>query len=168
MVQVQELINGIKEDLNGKKRNASQKDEIAVMQSMLQDTSYAVGIYDNSGKIDEYCPAEDFITMGTSLIQSTTKISKDEARSLMESHEVSKSEAKSMVNISKQFVNTYLETNRKLPLGGRKETNFILSLKEVPEREKRIPNKNSDEKLTTTIPAHVGLKAKCSCPSWVK
>ena len=34
-----------------------------------------------------------------------------------------KKEAEKFVNVSKEFVNTYLGTKRKLPLGGREKTN---------------------------------------------
>lgn len=171
-------VNAIIEDIktNLKQRNSSQKDEISVMQAMLNDTEYRVGIYDKSGKTGDYCPAEDFQSMVGSIISSTTKIGKDEAKALAESHEASKTEAKSMVGISKEFVNTYLKTNRKLPLGGREDTNFALSLKEVPERTKPCPRKvgikddgsSIYETPNKVIPAHAGLKAYGSCPPWIK
>lgn len=173
-VSVNEIIHDIKTNL--KQRNSSQKDEITVMQAMLNDTTYNVGIYDKTGKVGEYCPAEDFNSMLSSVISTATKIGKDEAKSLAQAHEVSKGEARSMVNISKEFTNTYLKTNRKLPLGGREDTNFALSLKDVPERTKPCPRKvgikddgsSIYETPTKTIPAHVGLKAYGSCPPWVK
>lgn len=171
---VTDLVKDIKDGL--KQRNSSQKDEITVMQAMLNDTSYSVDVYDKSGKIGEYNPAEDFNAMTASIISATTKISKDEAKALAEAHEVTKAEAKSQVGISKEFIHTYLGTGRKLPLGGREETNFALSLKDVPERTKPCPRKvgiGDDgsgiyETPTKIIPAHIGLKAYSSCPAWVK
>lgn len=173
-VTVKGLVKDIKDNL--KQRNSSQKDEISVMQAMLNDTSYVVDVYDKSGKVGEYCPADDFNNMTASIISATTKIGKDEAKTLAEAHEVTKAEAKSQVGISKQFTLTYLETGRKLPLGGREETNFALSLKEVPERTKPCPRKvgvGDDgsgiyETPNKIIPAHVGLKAYGSCPPWIK
>lgn len=173
-MNVVSMVKDIKDNL--KQRNSSQKDEISVMQAMLNDTSYVVDVYDKSGKIGEYCPADDFNNMMASIISSTTKIGKDEAKTLAEAHEVTKAEAKSQVGVSKQFIHTYLDTGRKLPLGGREKTNFALSLKDVPERTKPCPRKvgvGDDgsgiyETPNKIIPAHVGLKAHGSCPAWIK
>ena len=41
-----------------------------------------------------------------------------------------------MINISKQFIHTYLETGRKLPLGGREKSNISLVNKTIPETVK--------------------------------
>jgi DNA-binding transcriptional regulator YiaG len=173
-ITTKELLNEIRTNL--KQKNASQKDEVRVMQAMLNDDSYKVAIYDKTGEIGTYCPAEDFKSMTTSIIASAAKVTKEEARSLSENHEVSKSEAASMVGISKEFINTYLETGRKLPLGGREETNFALSRKLVPEKIKPCPRKvgvkdtgeDIYETPNKTIPEHIGLKAYSSCPDWIK
>lgn len=166
---VKEIHDGLKQ------KNSSQKDEVRVMQAMLNDTSFKVDVYGKEGKEGEYCPAEDYKSMVASIISSTVKINKDEATALVQDYGVSKNEAASMVNISKQFVNTYLETGRKLPLGGRETTNFALSTRMIPEKTKPCPKKvGVDEQGNSiydtpikTIPAHVGLKAYSSCPKWV-
>lgn len=174
MSTVDTLVKEIHDGL--KQKNSSQKDEVRVMQAMLNDTEFKVGIYSKNGKESEYCPAEDFKSMASSIISSTAKINKEEAKGLVADYNVSKAEASSMVNISKQFVNTYLGTGRKLPLGGREKTNFALSSRVVPEKTKLCPKKvgidedGNDiyEKIEMTIPSHVGLKAYGSCPSWVR
>lgn len=173
-ILVNELLTEIKTNL--KQKNSSLKDEVRVMQAMLNDTTFKVGIYGKDGKEGEYCPAEDFKNMASSVIASTTKISKDEAKSLTENYDVSKAEASSMVNVSKQFINTYLETGRKLPLGGREKTDFSLSTRDIEEKTKPCPikvgvdenGKGIYETPNKTIPAHIGLKAYSSCPAWVK
>lgn len=173
-ITVDSLLDEIRKGL--KQKNASQKDEVRVMQAMLNDPSYKVGVYTKQGEVGSYCPAEDYRGMISSVISSTTKISKDEAIALAANHEVSKQEANTMVNLSKQFTMTYLETGRKYPLGGREKTNFALGLKEVPERDKPCPHKigvddtGADvyETIVKTTPAHIGLKAYSSCPEWVK
>lgn len=173
-IMVDELVKEIRDGL--KQKNSSLKDEVRVMQSMLNDTSYKVGIYGKEGKEGDYCPAEDFKSMTASIISSAAKISKEEAKVLADSHNVSKTEAGSMVNISKEFINTYLDTGRKLPLGGREKTNFALSARKVEEKAKPCPikvgvdeeGKGIYETPIKTIPAHIGLKAYGSCPSWIK
>ena len=174
-VSLESLVKEIHYGLT-QKNSSSQKDEIRVMQAMLNDTDFKVGIYGNNGKEGEYCPAEDFRSMIGSIIYSAAKTTKEEARTLAASHEATKSDAASMVNISKEYVNTYMHTGRKLPLGGREGTNFFLCGKEVKERTKPCPKKvgyadNGDpiyETPNVKIPAHLGLKAYSSCPKWVK
>lgn len=174
MSKTHELINEIKAGL--KQKNSSQKDEVSVMRCMLNDTDYKVGVYDKTGKIGEYCPAEDFRGMLSSVMSASAHISKDEADVLIRDHEISKAEASSVVGVSKEFVNTYLKTGRKLPLGGREGTNFSLITKTVPEKVKPCPKRvgvSEDgsgiyETPTKVIPEHTGLKAQGSCPEWVK
>ena len=133
-VKVSDLLAEIQE--NHKQVSASQRDEVRVMQAMLNDTSYEIGVYNKSGKIGDYCPAKDFKSMQTNIVSSVTKISKDEAAKLVENYEATKADATSMVSISKEFINTYLSSGRKLPLGGREKSNFALSEKVVPRTEK--------------------------------
>lgn len=172
-VEVNALVTEIKE--SRKQKSASQKDEIRVMQAMLNDTSYEVGVYGNKGKIDTYNPAKDFRKMEASIIASTTKISKDEAVSLANGYEVTKNDATTMVNVSKEFINTYLGCGRKLSLGGREDSNFALLVKDTPKTEKVYQRRTvaddgsvSWEPCSKVIPAHKTLKAKSSCPAWVK
>lgn len=171
---VNELLEEIKTGLTQK--NSSQKDEVRVMQAMLNDTSFVVDVYSNKGKEGTYCPAEDFRDMVGSIVASATKINKDEAKVLANSYEASKNDATTMLNISKEFVNTYIHTGRKLNLGGREDTNFCLIGRDVPEKTKPCPKKvgyDSDgqpiyETPDRPIPAHLGLKAYSSCPKWMR
>ena len=173
MTTVNELLAEIND--NHTQVSSSNRDEIRVMQAMLNDESYEVGVYGNKGQIDTYCPAKDFKHMQTNIVSSVTKISKDEATNLVSSYQATKTDANTMVNLSKEFVNTYLNSGRKLPLGGRKDSNYALSAKTVPETEKTYQKRTMDENgeiswvsCTKTIPEHKGLKARSSCPSWVQ
>lgn len=174
MSTVTELVKEIKDNLS--QVSASNKDEIRVMQAMLNDTEYEVGVYGNTGLKETYNPAKDFRGMISSIVSNTTKISKDEAASLVDSHEVTKSEASTMVNVSKEFVNTYLRTGRKLPFGGREKSNIALSGKELPETIKTYPKKvgvNEDgtdryESGERKVPSHITAKLYGPCPDWVK
>lgn len=163
--QVELLVEEIKEGLN-RNRNCSQEDEVRVMQAMLNDKEFKVDVYGRNGKVSEYCPAKEFKRMESSIISSALKISKDEASSLMDDYTVSKSEAEVMVGLSKQFINTYIDTERRLSLGSRKDTHFQLCKKIIPERSRPCPKKVGvseqgkslyDSPVVTT-PEHVGLK----------
>lgn len=174
MSKTKELVNEIKKNLS--QVSSSNKDEVKVMQAMLNDTEYEVGVYTNSGLTETYNPANDFRGMLSSIISSATKISKEEANTLVSSHEITKAEASTMVNVSKEFVNTYLETGRKLPLGGRENYSFNFSAKTVKETVKTYPKKvgiNEDgtsryETAEKKVPTHVVAKIHGSCPDWVK
>lgn len=146
----------------------SKKDEIAVMKAMLNDTTFSVGIYDKSGKVGDYCPAEDVRKMLSNVIANTTKISNKEASELAANYEFTKSDATTMINVSKEFINTYLPTGRKLGLGGRETSDIKLLWKEIPEKVAGIPNKGSSDRSSAIIPAHSGIKTSNPCPVWLK
>ena len=174
METVKGLLNEIKSNLS--QTASSSKDEVKVMKAMLNDKEYKVDIYGKNGKEGEYCPAEDARKMVASVMSSSAKIPQSEAEKLMENYEFKKSEATSMINISKEFVNTFIKTGRKLPLGAREKSNVSLSLKEVEESTRTYPKKvgvNADgtdryEKAETKISAHESVKVHAPCPSWVK
>lgn len=172
-VSVESLVKEIKE--SRKQTSASQKDEVKVMQAMLNDTTYEVGVYSKKGKIDTYNPAKDFRAMQANILSAAGKINKEEAKGLIANYEVSKSDAATMVNVSKEFVNTYLDCGRKLSLGGRENSNFSLAVKDTPKTEKVYQRRTVAENGEVTwvpgskiIPAHKTLKAKSSCPTWVE
>ena len=94
----------------------------------------------------------------------------------MDGYTVRKTEAAAMVGISKEFVNTYLKTGRKLPLGAREKSDVSLSLKKVEATTRVYPQKigvNDDgsdkfSKTPTKVPAHDSIRVHAPCPSWVK
>ena len=137
MSKTSQLLTEIKEGLN--QVSSSQKDEMRVMQSMLNDREYVVGIYGKEGKKEDYSPANEFRGMLSNVIASTTKIKKEEAVQLADRYDITKADAGVMVGISKEFINTYLGCGRKLPLGGREKSNYELSIKENKECVKKYP-----------------------------
>lgn len=173
-VSTSTLIKEIKDGLS--QVNASHKDEVAVMQAMLSDPDYEVTVYTKAGPSGTYNPCKDFRGMCSSIISSTTKIPVEESQALMENYNVKKAEADSMVGISKEFVNTFLHTGRKLPLGGHQDSDVSLCLKEVPESVRSCPRRvgqnadgsNQYNRVPTTIAAHEAIRVHAPCPSWKK
>lgn len=168
MSKVEELVGEIRKDL--KQVSSSQKDEVAVMQAMLNSPDYEVGVYSKEGQVGTYNPCKDFRGMCTNIVASATK-NKAEATQLMENYSVTKSDANTMVNVSKEYFNTYLGTGRKIKLGGREKSDYGMSLKEVPASVKSYPIKKDDGKVefgNKQVPAHNSIKVYGSCPSWVK
>ena len=171
---VKSLVNEIRTGLS--QVSSSHKDEVRVMKAMLNDPNYEVDEYGKDGVIGTYNPCKDFRAMCTSIISSAAKIPQTEAANMMESYEVKKSEAASMVDISKEFVNTFLQTGRKLPMGAREKSDVSLSLKKVAPSTRLYPQKvgvNDDgsakySKAPTTVAAHEAIRVHAPCPSWVK
>ena len=164
------LIDDIKTNL--KQCSASSRDETRVMKEMLNDRDFVVTDY-SSG--EQHCPANDFRNMITGIVSATTKISKAEADALVSDYDVRKSDAETMVQLSKDFINSSLKTGRKINLGADEKSNISIQLKHIPEAQKKFPRKtgyNSDgspryEKAETIIPEHYGLKVSSPCPSWI-
>ena len=175
MDSVIELIN----ESNTTRTQASSKakDEVRVMKAMLNEPEFKVDVYGKSGVEGQYCPYEESRIMVSNIIKNTTKVSQQEAMSLANSYEFGNQEATIMVGLSKEFINTYIETGRKLPLGGREKSNISIAKKIKEARIGNTPKKvgvNADgsDKCESVdgapIPEHGSLKVYSSCPSWLK
>lgn len=166
MESARKIIAEVTDGVN--QRSASRKDEITVMRAMMNDTNFSVDVYDKEGKVGEYFPSKEVRKVVSNVVAATTKLPIKEATDLVNSYEFTKADAQAMVNLSKEFVNTYLHTGRKLPLGGRINSNIELMWKDVAERTAGIPSKDGRARTETFVPAHGGIKASNPCPSWVK
>ena len=142
MSKTQELIENIKFGLAQK--SASAKDEFEVMQSMLSDPEYEVMVYSKKG-IKPFNPCKEFRGMCASIISGTTKIPIEEAEAAMEHYDLRKNEIKAMIDIGKEFIHTYAQTGRKIPMGGRENSNISLLLKHIPEKTKSYPARTGVE-----------------------
>ena len=167
---VQSVIKEIKDNLS--QRTASTKDEICVMQTMLNDKTYKVGVFNKNGQVDTYCPAEEARAMSAITISQAAHISMPEAENLMESYEYSKKEAQAMIGISKEFINTYLQTDRKINLGGREKSDVSLLAKHNEAGVRRYPisglTNGATASGTTQVPAYDAVKVVAPCPTWLK
>lgn len=164
-------VNQMLEDIKGniKQKKASAKDEISIMQAMLNDTSFSVEVYTNAG-VTSHNPAQVFKSAMANVISETAKISKNEASDLVSDYNVSKSTAESMTTIAKDFINTTLSTGRKVNLGGTEHSNISMIKQFVPETTKSYPSKDeagNSVMKTKTIPAHEVLRCSSPCPTWV-
>lgn len=163
---VRALISEIKDGL--KQRSASSKDETRVMKAMLNDPNYKVTAYDKKGNTTEYCPSADMRKVAANIIATTTKMPMAEASELANNYEFTKADSTSLVNVSKEFVNTYIQTGRKMNLGGRDRMDVSIMLKHIQEKEKAVPSTESKAIARTTfVPAHDGIRVQSKCPSWL-
>ena len=169
MSTVKDLIKDI--ELNLSQKSASQKDEVRVMKEMLNDPTYKVGEYTKDGKVGEYCPREDAEKIAASILSNGAKLPGPEAKSIASGYNFTATEANAMVNISKEFINTYIRCGRKLPIGGREDMNVALLFKKVEAQDKKLPSNMLGGKVDKTnvkIPAHATIKAQGGCPKWIR
>lgn len=174
MENLKDIIENIKSER--KQTSSNSKDEIRIMKAMLNDSSYKVDIWGRSGIEGQYCPYEESRNMIANIIKDSTKISSKEAQELANNYEFGKQEATIMIGIAKEFINTYIDTGRKLPLGGREDSNISIAKKVRPETDKIVSKKigvNNDgtdkyEQVAITIPEHATLKVYGSAPIWKK
>ena len=123
-------------------KSANVKDEIPVMQSLLNDHEFKAAVYDGKGNVEDYvCPAEDMDSIVGGIISKTTGINSQEAEKLAYDYEYTKQDASKMINVSKEFVNSYMETGRKLPLGKRDKADISLIQKIIPQGQRHISKK---------------------------
>lgn len=167
--------NGLTEDGKKKGSKASKKDETRIMRAMLNDFDYEVGVYGKEGLKEAFCPAQVARDVISSVISDTTGITSAEAKELAKAHEFSNSEADGLIAISKEFVNTYVETGRKLPLGAREFSDVSLVQVHVEEGTRTYPKKvgeNPDgtpvfENREVLVKPHNKIKAESKKPAWL-
>ena len=147
------------------------------MNAMLNDPEFKVDIWGRNGIEGQYCPYDEARSMVANIIKDTTKITSQEASDLASKYKFGKQESRVMIDISKEFINTYIETGRKLPLGGRADSNISIAKKVKEARNNTFPKKvgvNNDgtDRYETVdqgiIPAHGSLKVYSPAPSWLK
>ncbi|MGL5750947.1 MAG: hypothetical protein ACRCXT_10500 [Paraclostridium sp.] len=174
MSVLEQMIQEIREGLT--KTTSSVKDEVTVMKQMLNDKEYRVDIYDKSGITGSYCPSESAREIISSAMVGAARMNTHEANQLADEYEFSGRDAQNMISISKEFVNTYMQTGRKLPLGGRETCDVSLVPKHVEAHESSYPKKvgvddaGNDiyEKQFNSVPSYNTVKIEGSCPSWLK
>ena len=181
---VLEYINQIRNDRmpedsdNSKRRYAttSQKQEVTMCNAMMNDTTYEVPIYAGSGYQGVYNPAQSFRRAVASSMSNITGIPRIEADKLVRNYTFNTEEATEILNFSKEFINTYLQTGRKLPLGGRERSNVSLKLKQIDAGFVSYPVKVGEDTegkpICETKEAYVGgyetIKVYGPWPQWCK
>lgn len=155
--------------------SANARDELRVAQAMLNDPTYSVDIYGKTGVIATYCPYEETRGMIASILKDTTHISTKEATELANGYSFDKNTAEAMIHFSKEFISTYTQTGRKLPLGCRATSNVALIAKHKEPKESSYPvptpdgNGNTIYNSSSSItPGYDTLKAIGTCPVHVK
>lgn len=174
MEKVKELISEIRK--NTTQTSSSMKDEVRVMRAMLNDRDYKVDVYGKDGVVGQFCPATAARGMVASVMSSAAKIPMAEAEKLADGYEFKKADAVAMIDVSKEFTNTYIQSGRKLPLGGREKSDVSLSLKQIEAGVRPYPKQvgvNPDgtgryDRGEAFVNAYESVKVHAPCPAWVK
>lgn len=173
MQNILSIIDGIK--ANVKQRSASTKDEVTVMQALMNDRDYEVEVFKKNGNNEMFAPGREFRGMITNIVAGTTKMNHDEAANLVENYEFKRDQAQTMVDVNKEFILSYLETGRKFKLGGRRDSNVSLIKKEFEPGLRRYPtriglNPSGDPIMGASeiwVSGYSGIKASSPCPNWI-
>lgn len=173
-MEVKEVTKQIRDSIieKGSSRKSSRKDEIDVMKAMLNDDSYIIDVYEKSNSetgydVKQYAPGQEFKKMVTNIVSDVTGISRKEARELVNHHEFGTADARTIVNLSKEFVNTYLRTGRRLPLGGRIDSDVSMVWKNIESKTLQVPSKIGGERKNVEVPAHGAIKTTNPYPRWI-
>lgn len=158
---------------NVKQHSASVKDEVSVMQAMLNDREYEVDVYKRNGETQTFAPGREFRNMLGDILSSAAKINRDEAGELIDKYEIRRGQAQTMVDVSKEYIYSYTKTGRKFKLGGREDANVSLTRREYEPGVRRYPRKvgsadGSMESGEVWVGAYSGIKASSPCPPWIK
>lgn len=161
---MKDLMKEIKE-VTQKARSASKVDEIRVMRTMLNDPDFTVAIYDKSkGLIGTRNPHEEAVKFVSGICSSVTGIDSKSADELASNYEFTKKDATFMLDNTRSFIQTYLETGRKLNISQTKTSQAEIFTRHIDAKEKQIPG--SDK--TTTVAAYDKIISKSKCPKYAK
>lgn len=161
---MKELMKEIKE-VTKKQKSASKVDEIRVMRTMLNDPDFTVSVFDkNKGLIGTRCPREEAVKFASSICTSITGIDSKSASELAANYEFTKKDAIFMIENSRDFTSTYLETGRKLPIVQNEKSQAELLVREVPAKEKNVPGENK----TVKVPPYNKIISKSKSPKYNK
>ena len=171
---VKELVSKINSERT--QSGASMKSELDVMRAMLNDKDYVVDIYSKDGKEGEYRPRESAEAIAAGVLKGAAKITSAEAAELASNYEFTKSDAEEAIKLSKEFINTYMQTGRKMRLGGREKSDISIKIKQKDASITSFPKKVGVdsagkpiyEKAQINVPAYNSLSVNASAPEWLK
>lgn len=124
--------------------STNRADEVAVMQSMLNDKEFAIGIFDRKdGYVGSRSPRKEAIQLTVDTLSSITGMTSSEALAMSQNHEFTKKDATHFINISKDFVGTYLQTGRKLNVVSDPRVEATINLKTVEAHNKSVPDRDN-------------------------
>lgn len=119
----------------------SKTDEIAVMQSMLNDKDFEIGIFDRTkGFVGTRSPRATAISIVNDALCAVTGMGQKEAEELTRDYQFSKRDASRQISLAKDFVSTYVQCGRKMVLVSDPRGEASVNLRYIEAHEKTIPD----------------------------
>lgn len=156
---MKELMAEIKE-VTKKQRSCNKVDEVRIMQTMLNDADFSISIYDkNKGLIGTRCPHDEAVKFAANICSGVTGIDSKSAMELSSNYEFTKKDAMFMLDNSRDFISTYVNTGRKFPLVQSETTQAVISTRHIDAKEKIVPG--SKEVVKTSEYDKIICQSKC-------
>lgn len=166
MSEMKNMITEIKKQVSDISINKA--DEVRVMKCMLNDPEYTVGVYEKkAGYVGERCPYKEARTFVKNMIMGATGLDGADSQHLADNYEFQKRDAVFLLDNMKDFVQTYMNTGRKLNIMQTGATEADIFTKAIPATEKSVPDKThpGTTKKTITSP-YVKLISKSKSPKY--
>lgn len=166
--ELESLVHQIKK--NAKQVAINKVDEVRVMQTMLNDKEYTMGVYDRSiGYIGQKSPHDEAVKFVKGIISGTTGLDTRDSQHLAENYEFTKKDANFLLSNMRDFLNVYTSTGRKINIMQTADTEACLYKKDIKSSKKVVPNKESKDgnsvKTVITNP-YTKLVSASKCPKY--
>lgn len=140
-------------------------DEITVMQCMLNDPEFEVGVFDsNNGYIGSHCPRADAMGLVIDTLTGITGMSSVEAYNLGKDYEFTKRDASRLLSLSRDFIGTYLQTGRKFTLTNNDPRGqSVINMKITEAKQKKVPVTDKDgnrQSKVVNVPESIKLNVE--------
>ncbi len=143
--ELEALVSEIKKNTNQIAIN--KVDEVRVMQSMLNDKNFSVGVYDRTvGYVGQRSPHNEAVKFVKNIVAGTTGLDNKDAQLLADSYEFTKRDANFLLENMRDFLYVYTGTGRKINIMQSANTEACMYTKEVDSTSKRIPDKDNPGK----------------------
>lgn len=147
----------------------NRSDEVKVMQAMINDPDFTVGIYDkNLGYIGQRSPHDEAMKFVRNIIVGTTGLDHKDAANLAKRYSFTKRDANFLITNAKDFINVYTDTGRKINIVQNDVTEAGLYKKVIPATKKNIPDNETGKMKEITTVEYTKLIAASKSPKYNK
>lgn len=158
-----ELISQIQE-ITAKQKSQSISDQIRVQQMLLNDKEYEVGIYDrNRGRIGSRNVHHEAVNFVADISSAITGLDRQSAQEAAEGYTFTKKDASFFVNMTHDYLQTMLQTGRKVPIVQTEDSEASILYRAVESREKKVPGKDT----TVVVPGYRKVVVKSKAPKYI-
>lgn len=165
MAELKTMNEVLDEIAAAKSNKASDKTNAAIMRAMITDPSFEVTVFDGKGQPKETVnPHSKFVGICSEVLNAAGGVSKTEAASLAEGYVPSNTTASNLVDLSKCWIGTTLQSGTKVALYNTATSKCVLKQEHKEESVTKVPATGEEKK----VPAFDKIKASSSCPSWLK